>query len=283
MSETTLLRNAVPRPLTGSLPGPMPGSLIGRDGELAQIREFVDRASSSGDAMLLMGEPGVGKTALLDAAAERAMARGVRVLRASGVEFEADVPFAGLHQVLVPLAADFEHLCNPHRGALNIALGFGGSPAPDRLLVCNAALTLVRNVSELRPLLIIVDDLHWLDRASAPVLGFLARRLAGTAAGFLAALRTDAEGFFERTGLAELELRPLDEVTAGRLMNSRYPTISARTRRRVLAQARGNPLAVLELRRSSWTARSGVTSPPTAKPMRSCRRGARCDWPTTPI
>src|SRR5208337_666838 len=170
--------------------------------------------------------------------------------RGSGVEFEADVPFAGLHQVLGPLVEEFKQLRDPHREALNIALGFGGGPAPDRLLVCNATLTLVRQVSKVRPLLIIVDDLHRLDRATAPVLGFLARRLAGIAAGFLAALRTDAAGFFERIGLAELEVRPLDEVTAGRLMSSVFPLLAARTRRRLLAEAGGNPLAVLELPRA---------------------------------
>jgi DNA-binding CsgD family transcriptional regulator len=201
MGETMLMEDVVPRSLPESLPG--------RDKELVLIGEFLDRAARGGDAMLVTGEPGVGKTALLDAAAERATARGIQVLRASGVEFEADIPFAGLHQLLWPLVEEFEHLLrDSHRGALNVALGFRGGPAPDRLLVCNATLTLARQVSRVRPLLIIVDDLHWLDRATAPVLGFLARRLAGTAAGFLAALRTDAAGFFERAGLAELELRP---------------------------------------------------------------------------
>jgi DNA-binding CsgD family transcriptional regulator len=232
------------------VPRPQPGSLIGRDDELALISDFLDRAASVGDAMLLTGEPGVGKTVLLDAAAERAMACGVQVLRASGVEFEADIPFAGLNQVLGPLAEEFEQLCDPHRAALNIVLGFGGGPAPDRLLVCNATLTLVRKVSKARPLLIVVDDLHWLDQTTVSVLGFIARRLAGTAVGFLAASRTDAAGFFERTWLAELELRPLDEVTAGRLMSSRFPLLSAHTRRRLLAEAGGNPLAVLELPRA---------------------------------
>ena len=250
MGETILVEDAVSRPLTSSWPQPLTGSLIGRNEELALISEFLDRAARGGDAMFLTGEHGIGKTALLDAAAERAMAAGVRVLRASGVEFEADVLFAGLHQLLVPMAEEFEHLCDPHRGALNAALGFGSGPAPDRLLVGNATLTLVRNVSMIRPLLIIVDDLHWLDRATAPVLGFLARRLAGTAAGFLAASRADAGGSFAPTGLAELELRPLDEAAAGQLMSVRFPLLPARTRRRLLAEARGNPLAVLELPRA---------------------------------
>ncbi len=242
MGETIRVADAGPRRL--------PGSLLGRDRELAMISEFLDRAGRGGDAMLVTGEPGAGKTVLLDAAAERAMACGAQVLRASGVEFEADVPFAGLHQVLGPLVEQFEQLRHPHREALNVALGFGGGPAPDRLLVCSATLTLVRQVSKVRPLLIIVDDLHWVDRATAPVLGFLARRLAGIAAGFLAALRTDAAGFFERIGLAELEVRPLDEVTAGRLMSSAFPLLAAQTRRRLLAEAGGNPLAVLELPRA---------------------------------
>jgi hypothetical protein len=98
----------------------------------------------------------------------------------------------------------------------------------DRLLVCNATLTLVRNVSMIRPLLIIVDDLHWLDRATAPVLGFLARRLAGTALGFLAASHADAAGSFVHTGLAELELRPLSNKQIGNRLFLSHRTVSAR-------------------------------------------------------
>jgi DNA-binding CsgD family transcriptional regulator/tetratricopeptide (TPR) repeat protein len=243
MGETIWMEEATPRALTGS----RPRSLLGRAEELTLISAFLDRATRSGDAMLLVGEPGIGKTVLLDAAAERASADGVRVLRASGVEFETDIPFAGLHQVLVPLTEEFEQLPDPHRGALDAALGFGHGPTPDRLLVCHATLTLVRMMSQARPLLIVVDDLQWIDRATAPVLGFVARRLSGTAAGFLAALRGGPVGFFERAGLTELELPPLDEATAGVLMRSRYPLLPAMTRRRLLAAARGNPLAVLEL------------------------------------
>jgi DNA-binding CsgD family transcriptional regulator len=128
-------------------------------------------------------------------------------------------------------------------------MGFAGGLVPDPLLAGNAALTLIRTVSKAQPLLIVIDDLHRIDPASAPVLGFLARRLAGTAAGFLGALRTGPEGFFERTGLAELELRPLDEAAACRLLSAASPPLSRRTSRRVLAEARGNPLALLELPR----------------------------------
>jgi DNA-binding CsgD family transcriptional regulator len=234
-------------PLTGALPGALAGALVGRDTELAVIGEFLRRAG--GRALILTGEPGVGKTALLDAAAEQSASAGIAVLRASGVESETGVPFAGLHQIFAPLAEEFGGLSGPHRAALTVALGFSSGPAPDHLLVCNATLTLVRSVSQARPLLLVVDDLHWLDQASAVVLGFLARRLAGTTAGLLAAALPYEPGSFMRTGLAELELRPLDEAAASRLMSSAFPLLPARTRQRLLAQARGNPLALLELPR----------------------------------
>jgi DNA-binding CsgD family transcriptional regulator len=236
-------------PLTGPSPRPLMRSLIGRDEELGLISGFIGRAASAGGAMLLIGDLGAGKTALLGVAAERATACGIRVLRGSGAEFETGLPFASLHQVLVPLADEIERLAEPHRAALLVAMGFVGGLVPDPLLVCNAALTLIRTASKAQPLLIVVDDLHRIDPASAPVLGFLARRLAGTAAGFLGALRTGPEGLFERTGLAELELQPLDEAAASRLLSSASPPLSPRTHGRVLAEARGNPLALLELPR----------------------------------
>ena len=247
MDGTICAKDAGQLTLTRSRP--VPGVLLGRDHELARIGAFLDRVARSGDAMLLIGEPGIGKTALLGTAADWALAGGARVLRASGVEFETDIPFACLHQTLVPLAEEFRKLDDHHRRALNAALGFGEGPAPGQLLLCHATLTLVRMVSQEQPLLIVVDDLHWIDQATASVLGFLARRLSGTAAGFLAALRSGPVGFFERAGLTELELPPLDQASASLLMSSRYPLLPALTRRRLLAEAHGNPLAVLELPR----------------------------------
>ena len=138
---------------------------------------------------LLVGEPGAGKTALLDAAADAAEEAGTWVLRAAGVEFEADLTYSGLHQVLLPVFGQFERLGATHRDALNVALGYGDGPPPDRLLVSTATLTVLRQAAAARPVLMIVDDLPWLDRASAGVLGFVARRLAGSRVGFLAALR----------------------------------------------------------------------------------------------
>jgi hypothetical protein len=172
---------------------------------------------------------------------------GARVLRSAGVEFEADVGFSGLHEALIPLFAEFAQLNPAHRDALNIALGFGEGPPPERLVVSNATLALLRGTAVERPLLVIVDDLPWLDRASARTLGFAARRLAGSRVGFLAASRTGEASFFERSGLPELELQPLGEKAARGLMNARFPMLASPVRERLLTEAQGNPLAVLEL------------------------------------
>jgi DNA-binding CsgD family transcriptional regulator len=242
---------------------PQPGvargeTLIGRRGELAIVRALIERTRRDGQALLLFGEPGVGKTMLLDAAAEMAASAGVSVLRASGVEFEASISFSGLNQTLIPLLADHAHLTASHRDALNVALGFGAGAAPDRLLVSNATLALLRHAAQAQPILIVIDDLPWFDRASAEVLGFVARRLAGTRVGVLGASRTGEESFFDRAGLPELELQPLDEDAASQLVLEHFPALGPALRQRVLSEAQGNPLALLELP-AVWT--SGRHSP----------------------
>ena len=239
---------------------------MGRGGELALIGAFVERACTGGDTLLLFGEPGAGKTALLDAAAGTASDAGTLVLRAAGVEFEADLPFSGLHQVLLPLLDEFGQLSAAHRDALNVALGYGEGPPPDRLLVSTATLTVLRQAAAASPVLVIVDDLPWLDRASAGVLGFVARRLADSRVGFLAASRPGLESFFERAGLAQHELGPLDEKAASGLVSSRFPELAPRVLQRVLAEARGNPLALLELpvRRAAHRVAAAVAARPAS-------------------
>jgi DNA-binding CsgD family transcriptional regulator len=222
-------------------------AVIGRDEELVLIRSLVAEAADGGAVLLLTGEPGVGKTVLLDVAAEAAAATGTRVLRAAGVEFEADVSFSGLHQILFPLLAEFGQLNSLHREALNVALGLGAGPPPDHLVVCNAALALLRQPAQAQPVLVIVDDLPWVDRPSALVLGFVARRLSGSRVGFLAASRIGEESFFERAGLPAFEVQPLPMEAAEALLSSRFPALAERVRRRVLADSLGNPLALLEL------------------------------------
>ena len=251
---------------------------MGRGGELALIGAFIERACTGGDTLLLFGEPGAGKTALLDAAAGAASDAGTLVLRAAGVEFEADLAFSGLHQVLLPLLDEFGQLSAAHRDALNVALGYGEGPPPDRLLVSTATLTVLRQAAAASPVLVIVDDLPWLDRASAGVLGFVARRLAGSRVGFLAASRPEPESFFERAGLAQHELGPLDDQAASGLLCSRFPELAPRVIQRVLAEAHGNPLALLELPAAlSGAQRAAAVALPAVLPL--SRRLQACSLP----
>jgi len=222
-------------------------ALVGRGRELALVREFLDRAGADGGALVVLGEPGVGKTALLAAAEQIVAGTGGRILTAAGVESEEDVTFSGLHQALLPLRGAIADLADAYRDALNVALGFGDGPTPDRLLVANATLTLLFDAARDEPLLLIVDDLPWLDRTSAVVLSIVARRLRGSRVGLLAASRLGEESFFERAGLPELELGRLDDEAAGDLMAAHFPSLAPAVRTRLLAEAEGNPLAVLEL------------------------------------
>ncbi|WP_328499954.1 LuxR family transcriptional regulator [Streptomyces sp. NBC_00457] len=255
-------------------PGPpRPGEadgLVGRDEELALIRSFVDGAATVGGTLLLTGEPGVGKTELLDFAARTAEAAGSLVLRSAGVEFEADVTYSGLHQILLPLGGEFGLLGAGQRSALSVALGFGVGPAPNRLQVSEAALALLRRAADRQPLVMIVDDLQWLDRASAGVLGFVSRRLADSGVCFLGAARLGTESHFDRKDLPEHELRPLGEEAATDLVRSRFPTLVAGDRVRLVAEAQGNPLALLELagyEASGPQAAAGSAAPVAGPPV----------------
>lgn len=220
--------------------------LVGRDGDLMRIREFLE-SPDRGGALLLSGDPGVGKTVLLQAVAADAAAAGTRVLRAAGVEFEADVSYSGLNQILYPLRETFDELDVTHRDALRVALGFGTGSPPDRLIISNATMVLLEKVTADGPLLLVIDDLPWVDPASAAVLGFIARRLSGSRVSLLAASRSGTGRFFEFGGLPEFEVPPLDEDSATSLVNSRFPGLAGGVRRRLLAAAQGHPLALLEL------------------------------------
>jgi DNA-binding CsgD family transcriptional regulator len=223
------------------------GYLVGRDAELERLRAFLATARTDGGALLVTGEPGVGKSELLDAASHAASAAGTRILRAAGIQFEAGMSFSGLNQVLLPLLADLPQLPRVHRDALNVALGFGEGPPPSRFVVSNAALALVRQAAASQPLLVVIDDLPWLDRASAGVLSFVARRLQGSPIGLLGASRTGEASFFERAGLPELEVPRLAGDAARQLVETRFPGLAVRVRERILEEAQGNPLALLEL------------------------------------
>jgi DNA-binding CsgD family transcriptional regulator len=227
--------------------GGSPNQLFGRERDLASVASFVDHASLDGGALLVSGEAGVGKTALLEAAAGHARHAGSTLLRATGAEFEAEVSFAGLNQLLHPLFDGIDQLRPAHALALSVSLGLSDGPRSDQLVVSNAALELLVRAAMVRPMLVVVDDLPWIDRASAAVLAFIARRTPGTRVGFLAALRTGSETFFERAGLAEYQLEPLDDTASAALLDDRFPALTSRVRQRLLADAGGNPLALLEL------------------------------------
>src|SRR5208282_3398437 len=166
--------------------------LVGRDRDTAVLQAFVDQAAAHGGALVVSGDAGVGKTALIEAAISYAVTAGLRVLRATGAQFEANVSFSGLHQLLFPLlGSHLDELDDVHRTALRCALGLHEGAPPDWITLSHAALELLVRAASSTPILIVVDDVPWLDRASGRVLAFIARRTAGTRLGFLATMRTD--------------------------------------------------------------------------------------------
>jgi DNA-binding NarL/FixJ family response regulator len=235
--------------------------LIGREPELRRLREFVDDATVQSGALVILGEAGVGKTALVAAAADHAAAQGMRVLRAEGVEFEAEVSFAGLHQLLSPLASEIDALPREPRRAIRVALGSERGPSPDTLTLVTALRTLLTEQS-LGPVLVVIDDAHWHDRASAEVLAILARRLTGTAIAFVAVVRSGETSTFDNAGLDELTIGPLDDAAAAQLLASAFPHLTQRAARDVLTEAQGNPLALIELPTRAGT---GALEPSVAR------------------
>ncbi|ORJ92253.1 helix-turn-helix transcriptional regulator [Prescottella equi] len=223
-----------------------PAGLVGREGELAELAAFLDMAGTNGAALLLTGDPGVGKTALLDATAELAVAKGVRVVCGSGVEYETDISFAGLHQLVGSLADELGRLPRSTREALEVALGVAAGPVGSRIAVLNAALALFDEAAKDRPLLLVVDDLHAVDEASQAAVGFVARRLGGRRIGLLGAQRDESDKSFRPTGLPELEIAPLDDADALRLLSRRFAHLPRRVLSAVAHEAQGNPLALLE-------------------------------------
>ncbi len=231
---------------THSFIGGRAAGLIGRRRECEVLDALVEtvRAGKS-RALVLRGEAGVGKTALLEYTAGQAS--GLRVARAAGVQSEMELAFAGLHQLLAPMLDRVERLPGPQRDALRTAFGFGAGLVPDRLLVALAVLGLLSDAGEDQPLVCVVDDEQWLDRASAQVLAFVARRLDAEAVGLVVAARAPSD---ELAGLPELVVEGLSAADAGTLLDSALTgPLDARVRDQILSEARGNPLALLELPR----------------------------------
>src|SRR5918992_964389 len=199
-------------------------------------------------ALVLRGEAGVGKSALLRYSARQAA--GFRVARIAGVEAEMELPFAGIHQLCAPVLDRIDALAPPQQNALNVALGLAPGDVPDRFLVGLAVLGLLSAAAEERPLLCLVEDAHWLDAASGLILGFVARRLQAVPVAILAAIR-EPNARHDFDGLPELRLGGLAEEDARTLLMSAVPgRIDDRVRDRIVAETRGNPLALLDLPRS---------------------------------
>jgi DNA-binding CsgD family transcriptional regulator len=221
--------------------------LYGRTNEVRRLHELLDGVAVTGGALVVRGEAGIGKSALLSATADTARARGDRVLATTGVESEAHLPFAGLHQLLRPALDLVERLPGPQRGAIRTAFGLSEGPSADQFLIALAALTLLCEASTGVPVLVVVDDAQWLDPPSAEVLAFVARRLAPEPIAMLVAARDGTRTPFDAAGLDELALTGLDPDAAAALLDSRAGGLPAELRARVLAEAAGNPLALVEL------------------------------------
>jgi DNA-binding CsgD family transcriptional regulator/tetratricopeptide (TPR) repeat protein len=224
-----------------------PGELLlGRRSE----REVLDRLLAAvrggqSGVFVVRGVPGVGKTALLEYAI--GSASGFRVARAVGVESEMELPFAAVQQLCAPMLDRLEHLAGPQREALGVAFGLREGNAPDRFLVSLAVLSLLSEVAEERPLLCVVDDAQWLDRASAQALAFVARRLLAESVALVFASREPGE---ELMGLPELHVEGLRNGHARALLGTvLHVPLDERVRERIIAETRGNPLALMELPR----------------------------------
>jgi len=222
--------------------------LADREAERGRVDQLLAEAQLGRSTMLVLrGEAGIGKSALLDYAAERA--EGCRVLRATGVEWEMELPFAALHQLCAGLLHGRERLPAPQRDAVASAFGLSSGSQPDRFLVGLAVLGLLSDAAEEQPLVCLVDDVQWLDRSSAQVLAFVARRLAAESVVLVFAAR-DSGALQELSGLPELRLGGLPDASARDLLASVIPApVDERVFTRILTETRGNPLALLELPR----------------------------------
>ncbi|WP_409463147.1 AAA family ATPase [Amycolatopsis sp. GA6-003] len=220
-------------------------TLYGRDAELKELTELVDGPEGR-VGVLLRGEAGIGKSALVAAAAEAASVAGTRVLRTTGTEAEQDLAYAGLHQLLHPVRAGVAELPAPQRTALETALGLADGPEPSAYLVGLAALTLLADTASAKPVLVLAEDVHWLDRASADVLAFVARRIETEPVALIATLR-DASSPLLDAGLSPVPLDRLPDDAAAELLDSVAPRLDPMVRTRLLAESAGHPLALTEL------------------------------------
>ena len=256
--------------------------LYGRAVEQSVIEQLLAGASTGRSGVLVIrGDPGIGKTALLDYAARSAGVAagpdgaGIRVIRGRGVESEAELPFAGLHVLLRPALGYLPALPRTQQDALGAALGLRRAGPYDRFLVGVAVLSLLAELAEDRPLVCLVDDAHWLDRASASALVFAARRLDAEGIAVIFAAR-DHHAAFPASGLRVLRLGGLDAASAAALLADHAGGLAPAVRSRILAEARGNPLGLIELPAAYLAAPPALPTVGVAG-----EHGRSADWPAT--
>jgi DNA-binding CsgD family transcriptional regulator len=253
--------------MSGSLsPARLPGELLlGRERERRVLDQLLEAATSGhGGVLVVRGEPGVGKSALLEYANEAG--REFRFARTFGVESEMELPYAAVQQLCLPILELIEHLPEPQRDALGVAFGLHAGPTPNPYLVGLAILGLLSQAAEERPLLSVIDDAQWLDRASGQVLAFVARRLLAEKIALVFATRDPNDTL---AGLPELHVESLGYRDARALLESVLPSrLDERVLDRIVVETRGNPLALLELPRGLTTAQlAGGFGLPVAVPV----------------
>ena len=224
--------------------------LFGRDQELARLRNLIDDVSGRGGALVIRGAAGIGKSVLISQAAAHARERGLCVLTATGVQSEARFAFAGLHQLLRPFLDTLGKLPGPQRRALEMAFGISDAldgQAPDVFLIALGALGVIADAAVKAPVLLAVEDAQWLDGPSCEVLGFIGRRLDLEPVILLLSVRDGVSSPADDVGLPELRIPPLDEAAADALLRSRAGDLPPILRARLLREAAGNPLALIEL------------------------------------
>jgi DNA-binding CsgD family transcriptional regulator len=240
-------------------------ALVGRERELHVLADLLDGVSDHGAALLVRGEAGVGKSALLASASAQARTRGMRVLAATGAQAETLLPFAGLHQLLHPLLDQADELPAAQRDALYAAFGMRDGvrdeQAPNLFLIALATLELLSGAAEQTPLLVLVEDAQWLDSSTCDALAFVARRLESEPIVLLLAIREGVESALAETGLPDLQLEGLDDAAASALLDARAPELAPAVRERLLEEAAGNPLALLELPAALKAEQLGGTEP----------------------
>src|ERR1700761_6838243 len=240
-------------------------ALLGRERELGVLGRLLDDVRAGrGGVLVLHGEAGVGKTALLDYAVEAGPE--FRIARTVGAEAEMELPFAAVQQLCAPFLGLRERLPQPQHDALDVAFGLRTGPAPDRFLVGLAVLGLLAEAAEEQPLACAVDDAQWLDSASARALAFVGRRLVAEKIALVFATREIGETL---SGLPELHVAPLDRRDARALLVSALPVrLDERVLDRIVAETRGNPLALLEMPRGlSPTQLAGGFGLPSTAPL----------------